>query len=142
MKGITVTLYEEIITGYDRIGCPIIAQNAVNVENVLVSPTSSEDVINEMNLFGKRSVYTLAIPKGDTHDWKNKRVDIFGQSFKTFDDPVKGIDALIPLDWNTKVKVERYEQGEDSFEQTGSPGTSQESGGSGDMHGTSGQDPE
>lgn len=109
MKGITVTLYEETITGYDRIGTPIISQTPVDVENVLVSPTSSEEVINEMNLYGKKSVYTLAIPKGDTHNWKNKRVDFFGQSFMTFDDPVKGIDELIPLDWNTKVKVERYE---------------------------------
>lgn len=109
MKGITVTLYGETITGYDEIGTPIIVQTPVEVENVLVAPTSSEDMVTELNLYGKKSVYTLAIPKGDTHDWKNKRVDFFGQSFRTFDEPIKGIDELVPLDWNTKVKVERYE---------------------------------
>lgn len=109
MKGITVILYEEILTGYDRIGAPVFTETPVEVENVLVAPTSSDDLITEQNLYGKTSVYTLGIPKGDSHDWKNKKVEFFGQTFRTFDDPIKGIDALIPLDWNTKVKVERYE---------------------------------
>lgn len=108
MKGITVVLYEEHVTGYDRIGAPIISETPVQVENVLVAPTSSEDLISDQNLYGKKSVYTLAIPKGDDHDWSNKKVEFFGQTFRTFDDPIKGIDDLIPLDWNTKVKVERY----------------------------------
>lgn len=109
MKGITVTLYEETKTGVDPFGAPVFAQTPVEVENVLVAPTSSDDRITELNLYGKTSVYTLGIPKGDAHDWKNKKVEFFGQTFRTFDDPIKGIDALIPLDWNTKVKVERYE---------------------------------
>ncbi len=109
MKGITVTLYEETVTGTDRIGMPVITETPVGVDNVLVAPTSSEDLISDLNLYGKKSVYTLAIPKGDTHDWNNKKVEFFGQQFRTFDAPVKGIDGLIPLDWNMKVKVERYE---------------------------------
>lgn len=108
MKGITITLYEEAVMGYDRIGSPIITETPVQVENVLVAPTSSEDLVSDQNLYGKKSVYTLGIPKGDTHDWANKKVEFFGQTFRTFDDPVKGIDDLIPLDWNMKVKVERY----------------------------------
>lgn len=110
IRGITVTLYEETVTGYDRIGSPVFSETAVQVDNVLVAPTSSDDLITEQNLYGKTSVYTLAIPKGDTHNWRNKKVEFFGQTFKTFDDPIKGIDDMIPLDWNTKVKVERYEQ--------------------------------
>lgn len=109
MKGITVILYEETISGYDRIGAPEFTETPVPVDNVLVAPTSSDDLITEQNLYGKTSVYTLGIPKGDEHDWKNKKVEFFGQTFRTFDDPVKGIDDLIPLDWNMKVKVERYE---------------------------------
>ena len=108
MKGITVQLFEKTKTGTDPVGSPIYEERPVEVKNVLVTPTSSEDLITEVNLYGKHSVYTLAIPKGDTHDWRNRRVRFFGQDFKTFDDPVKGIDELIPLGWNTKVKVERY----------------------------------
>lgn len=109
IKGITVKLYEEEKVGYDGFGQPIFEETPIDVGNVLVTPTSSEDLITEQNLYGKTSVYTLAIPKGDQHDWKNKKVEFFGQVFRTFDDPVKGIEHLIPLDWNTKVKVERYE---------------------------------
>ena len=109
MRGITVTLYEKTKTGTDQIGSPISTETPVNVENVLVSPTSSEDRITELDLYGKRSVYTLAIPKGDTHDWRNKKVEFFGQTFQTFDEPIKGIDKLIPLGWNMKVKVEHHE---------------------------------
>jgi len=109
MKGITVVLYEETKTGEDIFGAPIFEESAVAVENVLVAPTSSDDLVTEQNLYGKTSVYTLAIPKGDNHDWSNKKVEFFGQTFKTFDVPVKGIDDLIPLDWNMKVKVEQYE---------------------------------
>lgn len=109
IKGITVKLYEETKVGYDGFGQPIFEETPVEVENVLVTPTTSEDLVTEQDLYGKTSVYTLAIPKGDDHNWKNKRVEFFGQIFRTFDDPIKGIDDLIPLDWNTKVKVERYE---------------------------------
>lgn len=109
MKGITVTLYEETSTEYNSIGEPIITETPVQVENVLVAPTSSDDMVSEQNLYGKTSVYTLAIPKGDSHDWRNKKVEFFGKTFRTFDEPVCGIDALIPLEWNTKVKVELYE---------------------------------
>lgn len=109
MKGITVILYEETKTGEDPFGAPIITETATEVENVLVAPTSSDDLVTEQDLYGKTSVYTLAIPKGDTHDWRNKKVEFFGEVFRTFDMPVKGIDDLIPLSWNTKVKVERYE---------------------------------
>ncbi len=110
MKGITVRLYQETKTGENPIGEPIFEEEVIEVENVLVAPTSSEDLVTEQGLYGKHSVYTLAIPKGDDHDWKNKKVEFFGEVFRTFDDPIKGIDDLIPLEWNTKVKVERYEQ--------------------------------
>lgn len=109
LKGITVTLYTKTKTGTDPFGAPIFEETAVEVSNVLVAPTSSEEVVTDMDLYGKRSVYTLAIPKGDDHDWRNKTVEFFGERFRTFDEPIKGIDELIPLDWNTKVKVERYE---------------------------------
>lgn len=109
IKGITVTLYEETETGRDGFGQPVFEETPVEVENVLVTPTSSEDLITDQDLYGRKSVYTLAIPKGDTHDWRNKKVEFFGQTFLTFDAPVMGIDHLIPLDWNAKVKVERYE---------------------------------
>ena len=60
------------------------------------------------NLFGKKAVYTLAIPKGDTHKWEDSVVEFFGHKWKTFGFPIEGIESNIPLDWNKKVMVERY----------------------------------
>ena len=109
IKGITVILYDKTQVGVDGSNMPIYEETATEVENVLVSPASSEDIVNNLDLTGKKVVYTLAIPKGDKHDWRNKKVEFFGETFRTFDAPIKGIGDLVPGPWNAKVKVERYE---------------------------------
>lgn len=109
IKGITVTLYEKQQTGTDDFGAPVYAETAVEVENVLVAPQGTTDVLDTTNLTGKKTTYVLAIPKGDTHEWKDRKIGFFGQLFKTVGKPVEGIDDLIPLDWNKKVTVEEYE---------------------------------
>lgn len=109
IKGITITLVDKIQTGKDPFGNPIYQDAEIPVENVLVSPTSSDDVVNQLDLTGRKAVYTLAIPKGDTHNWENKEVKFFNQRWRTFGIPLEGIEHLIPLDWNKKVMVERYE---------------------------------
>lgn len=108
IKGITIILVDKIEMGNDPFGNPLFEDAEINIENVLVSPTSSDDIINQMTLTGKKAVYTLAIPKGDTHDWEDKEVKFFGKRWRTFGIPLEGIEDLIPLDWNKKVMVERY----------------------------------
>lgn len=109
LKGITVTLIDKVEVGRDPFGKPIYGEQPIEVENVLVAPTSSDDVVNELSLSGRKAVYTLAIPKDDTHDWEEKEVLFFGKRWKTFGIPPEGMDHLIPLKWNKKVMVERYE---------------------------------
>lgn len=108
IHGITVTLYEQTLTGTDAFNRPVYSETPVQVDNVLVSPTSSSEVLDTLNLTGKKAVYTLAIPKGDSHDWKDKKVEFFGETWHTFGEPLMGIEDMIPLDWNMKVQVERY----------------------------------
>ncbi|WP_208422201.1 hypothetical protein [Latilactobacillus fragifolii] len=108
IQGITITLIDQVQTGTDPLGNPIIEDKPVEISNVLVAPVSADDITNQLNLTGRKAVYTLAIPKGDTHDWENKSVVFFGQRWKVFGMPLEGIDDLIPLDWNKKVMVERY----------------------------------
>ena len=79
------------------------------VDNVLISPSSTEDITSQMNLTGRKAEYTLAIPKGDLHDWEDKEVLFFGKRWKTFGIPLEGIEEMLPLTWNKKVMVERYE---------------------------------
>ena len=109
MRGITVTLYEARHLGDTMFGEAIMDETPVEVENVFVAPSTTEEILDTVNLYGRKAVYTLGIPKGDTHDWENRRVDFFGESWRVFGIPTKGIEDLIPLDWNKKVMVERYE---------------------------------
>lgn len=108
LKGITITLVDRVQTGEDDFGAIIYDDVEISVDNVLVAPTSTDDIVNQMSLTGKKAVYTLAIPKGDTHDWEDKEVKFFNQRWRTFGVPLEGIEKMIPLDWNKKVMVERY----------------------------------
>ena len=108
LEGMTVILYEKNKVGEDEFASPIYEENPVEVENVLVSPSSSTDIVDSLNLYGKRAVYTLAIPKGDHHIWEDRTVEFFGNKWRTFGFPTEGMEHLIPLGWNKKVMVERY----------------------------------
>ena len=108
LKGITIKLYKKTQTGVDGFGKPIYMEEPVEVENVLVTPASADDVANNTNLSGKKAVYSLAIPKGDTNVWENRIVEFFGKKWRTVGIPLEGIEELIPLEWNKKVTVEYY----------------------------------
>ena len=109
MRGVTIILYDKVQTGVDAFNRPVYEDVATTIDNVLIGEPTTEDVINELNLTGKHLAYTLAIPKGDTHEWNDRKVEFFGEVFHTYGEPTQGIEYLIPLSWNKKVKVERYE---------------------------------
>lgn len=109
IHGITVILYEQADTGEsDGFGRPIYAENPVEVENVLVGQPTAQEVLDTYNLTGKKAVYTVGIPKGDTHTWTGRKIEFFGETWKAIALPVSGIDDLVPLDWNKTIQVERY----------------------------------
>ena len=94
IRGIDVILYRKQQTGEDAFGAPVFNEVSETVHNVLIGEPTAEELVNELQLYGKRLAYTLALPKGDAHDWH---------------DVTEGIEAMIPLQWNKKVKVERYD---------------------------------
>lgn len=108
MKGVTVTLHNRIQTGADEFDAPVYEWVDTIVDNVLIGEPSADQITQELNLYGKHLAYMLAIPKGDNHSWVDAEVTFFGERFKTYGEPTQGIDHLIPLSWNKKVKVERY----------------------------------
>lgn len=108
IKGIKVKLIQNIEIGKDEFNQPIYQEATEIISNVLVSPSSQEEIVNQMNLSGKKAVYTLGIPKEDEHNWEDCFVEFFGQRFHVFTPMIKGIDELIPLQWNAKVMVEKY----------------------------------
>ena len=109
IHGIQITLIDKQVISKDPFGSPVVKDVEILVDNVLVAPATTEDVTSQMSLTGKKISYTIGIPKGDTHDWEEKEVRFFGKRWKTVGIPLEGIEDLIPLEWNRKVMVERYE---------------------------------
>lgn len=108
IHGITVTLIEKIETGKDDFNRPIYQEKEVQVDDVLVAPSTTDDIVNVETLTGKKAIYTLAIPKGDTHQWEDREIIFFGQRWHSFGFVTEGIEENIPLRWNKKVMVEKY----------------------------------
>lgn len=109
LHGITVTLYDKQKTEEDAFGRPVYKEVPVTVENVIVAPSTQQEIVDTLNITGKRAVYTLGIPKGDTHVWTDRNVGFFGEVFHTIGPAAGGIEDMIPLDWNKKIQVEKIE---------------------------------
>lgn len=67
--------------------------------------TAPETVSNVLVGESTGNGFTLAIPKGDTHNWLDAKVEFFGRTFRTVGYPKEGIDELLPLAWNKQVSV-------------------------------------
>lgn len=108
MKGTTVQLVQKTQTSTDPFGAPVYSELLVDVPDVLVGSPTTDDVTDSLNLYGKKIEYMLGIPKGDTHDWIDTEVIIWGNRYRTFGYPITGEQANIPLRWGQNVRVERY----------------------------------
>lgn len=113
MRGTTVTLYEQTLTGYDAFNAPVYTETATSVYDVLIGEPTTDDITTSTELYGKTLVCMLGIPKGDTHDWTDKKVswvDDYGEThyLQTFGFPITGIEANIPTRWHKKVRCAAY----------------------------------
>lgn len=109
IKGIKVILHERVKSGVDAFNAPVFKTQPVEVKNVLVSPSDGSEILSENQMAGKRMEYELSIPKGDSHNWENSTVEFFGKLWQTFGPVQEWTEDFVPLDWNRKVKVARYE---------------------------------
>lgn len=112
IKAITVRLYSPVVATppvYDDFGDPVTTETHVDVPGVLVYPTTADAIVTDLQIYGKRSIYELCIPKGDTHSWEDKDVEFFGKRFHVFTPEIEYIEENVPLRWNKKVRVERLE---------------------------------
>ena len=109
IRGMTIQIVVKTQTGTDPFGAPVYSETEQDVNDVLVGQPTTEDYATTLQLTGKHIAYVLGIPKGDTHDWVNTDVIIWGERFRTIGLPQTGIQDNIPLQWGQNVKVERYE---------------------------------
>lgn len=79
------------------------------VKNVLVGNALTSEISDLTENSGQMQTFTLAIPKGDTHEWTNRIVEFFGQKFRTVGVPMQGIEENIPLCWHKQVNVQRID---------------------------------
>lgn len=110
IHGITVTLLERAQVGVDEFRRPVYDETPLEIENVLVGQPTTDELTDTLNLTGKRVAYVMALPKGDAHEWENRRVMLpepFAGTYQTIGFPTAGIEENIPLAWNKKVKLER-----------------------------------
>ena len=113
MQGINIILYDKQKTGEDAFGHPVYSETPVTVENVLIGSPTPQEIVDTLNLTGKRAAYTLGIPKGDTHVWTDRRVELPADfpagKYRAFGYPAIGQAELVPLQWGKNVMVEKYE---------------------------------
>lgn len=110
LRGTAVQLGVKTKTGEDSFGAPVYETEYVPVVNVLVGEPTSDEITSELALSGKRLQYVLGIPKGDTHEWEDTTVIIWGRTFRTVGGVIQGISENIPGPWDKKIRVVRYEQ--------------------------------
>jgi len=108
MKTVTVQLVEKTQIGTDAFGAPIYDEQLAQIDGCLVGQPSSDDIVNVQEMYGKHIAYVIGVPKGDSHNWTDTDVIVFGERFHTIGYPETGIQANIPLKWGKNVKVERY----------------------------------
>ena len=104
IRGQTVTLYEQTQTGTDDFNRPIYTETPVTVANVLIGEPSTDEVTTATDLYGKKILFMLGIPKGDTHDWQDKKVSWTmpnGSAMicQTFGFPIFGVGILLGAVW-------------------------------------------
>lgn len=109
IHGVTVKLYNRRVVTYDALNAPVYELTCTEVENVLPGQPSSGEIVESVDLDGKRADLVLGIPKGDTNDWTDAVVEVWpGEYYETFGYPVTGVQDLIPLGWGANVKCARY----------------------------------
>ncbi len=112
IKGVTVRIKLKTQIGVDNFGAPVWKETEEAVDDVLVGQPTTEEVTDTLNLHGKKVEYVLGIPKKDGHDWQDTEVVLpepFSGTFRTIGIPTAGIEENVPLRWNKKVRLERYE---------------------------------
>lgn len=108
LKGIDVTVYRKVETGRDALNSPIYAETTEVIHDVLVSPASENEALETVNLYGRKAIYTLALPKGTDDSLEGCCIEFFGKKWRVIGTAIKGIEAMIPLRWNAKIRVEAY----------------------------------
>ena len=107
LEGETVVVIHRAEVGRGAGNTPIYTEVEEAVDDVLVSPASTSDVIESNRPDGTELVYRLDFPKTWTRSLRGCRVRVRGEEFHVAGDPRPFLGSLTPGRWNRPVNVER-----------------------------------
>lgn len=104
---VKVSIIKEI--GKDAFNAPIYETEWISVDDVLVVPGSTKNLIDSNRQFGSRVVYTLHFPKVFNGSLRGSLVEVRGEQFRVIGDPKPYQTWNCPTRWNMPVEVENVE---------------------------------
>lgn len=95
--------------GYDEHMEEVVTWDETDVENVVVTPGATSDVLDSTRPDGTRVAFTLGFPKSFTAPLRGCRVTVRGIECAVVGDPQPYTAANVPGAWNYTAEVERVD---------------------------------
>lgn len=104
---ISVKLHEKVLDGADGFGVPTYTTHTEVINQCLVAIGQHGQLTNNNTIQVALDTFTIAIPKGDTHEWRNSIVEfnLGGVDYrcKTNGDYLLGYEDAMPLMWHKQI---------------------------------------
>lgn len=107
ISGMEVEVVRRTMTGRDEMGEPIFSESHEPVGNVLVTPSSTDEMDETNRAFGISCELTLHFPKDYTASLEGCSVIVYGDEYRVLGDPQPYMPENTPTPWNREAKVAR-----------------------------------
>lgn len=105
LTGETVTVLTPTY-GYDEGMEETVTWSSQTVDNVLVAPGSTSDVIDSTRPYGTRASFSLGFPKSFSAPLRGCRVEVRGFTYLVIGDPKPNNEQNCPTQWWYTAEVE------------------------------------
>lgn len=109
IAGTTVTVLIPTAASVDEFNNEALEWGRLEVQNVLVAPADTADVVDSNRPDGNRARLILHFPKAFSASLRNCRVEVLGKVWEVEGDPQPFMPDLTPGVWNRPVKVVRVD---------------------------------
>lgn len=104
---IPVKLHEKIANGFDGFGVPTYTEHIKYINNCFVVIGNHYQLLDNNTSLVALDEFTIAIPKGDNHEWRNSIVEFklggIDYKCKTHGDYLLGVEEAMPLMWHKQI---------------------------------------
>lgn len=105
MRGETVCVHARVQTGTDDLNDAVWEDVELEVDNVLVAPGASQDVVSSMRPDGVQVRYTLYFPKTFDGRLEHCSIDVRGERLDVVGSPRRFDKVNCPTEWWMVVEV-------------------------------------